>query len=115
MSVTFPIDQKLRTLTDNGIAYYEKLNDRDRQSLDQLRLQRARFEAEIETVDVVMRDLEETIARREALMRGDVIRTLTAGESTDPLGGDLPSPSPEGFEPPFGDPRDDLGRAGGHS
>ncbi|MEV0382317.1 hypothetical protein [Nonomuraea sp. NPDC050643] len=88
MTNPFPaVDQaNLRTLTDSGIAHYRKLNERDEKELDLLRTERARLSAEISSVDEVMADLHETIGRRQAKMRGDVIAQLPAG-SVPPLEG----------------------------
>ncbi|MGI5274684.1 hypothetical protein ACQEUU_37005 [Nonomuraea sp. CA-218870] len=66
----------LRTLTDAGIAHLRKLNERDQQELELLRAERARHQAEINSIDDVMADLYDSIGRREAKMRGDHISLL---------------------------------------
>lgn len=71
----------LRTLTDAGIAHLRKLNERDQQELELLRAERARHQAEINSIDDVMTDLYDTIGRREAKMRGDVIAQMSSAGS----------------------------------
>jgi hypothetical protein len=110
VSTSYISEQTLRSLTERGIDYYKALNERDQNALASLRDQRAVYEAEIASVDDVMRDLEETIARRQAKMRGDVIGLLpAAGEP--PIGEGEPAPESEGS--PFD--RDELSSVGGHS
>lgn len=66
----------LRTLTDAGIAHLRKLNERDEKELELLRAERARHQAEINSIDDVMTDLYDTIGRRQAKMRGDFISQM---------------------------------------
>lgn len=103
-------EQQLHSLTEHGVNYYRNLNERDRDALARLRAQRGIFEAEIASVDDVMRDIEDTIARREAKMRGDYIRSLPAA-GDPPIGEGEPALEVEGS--PFD--REELSSVGGHS
>lgn len=78
MSSPYPDAEQaqLRTLTESGIAHLRKLNERDEQELQVLRAERARLSKEVDSVDEVMTDLHETIGRRQAKIRGDVISLL---------------------------------------
>ncbi|TDD54541.1 hypothetical protein E1286_04950 [Nonomuraea terrae] len=69
----------LPALTEAGIAHFRKLNERDEKELDILRSERTRLKAEIASIDSVVTDLHETIGRRQAKMRGDVIAQLPLG------------------------------------
>ncbi|MFI7448156.1 hypothetical protein ACIBQX_11715 [Nonomuraea sp. NPDC049714] len=89
--------QQMRTLTENGITRLRKLNDRDQQELELLRAERVRLMAEVGSVDEEMTDLHETIGRRQAKMRGDVI----GGASVTPRGEPYPA-SWDGFASPEG-------------
>lgn len=83
MSHPFPTTaerQQLRRLTAKGKATYQELNDRDETKLAELRQVRADLMAEVASIDDVMEDLRDTISRRLAKMRGDVISLLP----TDP-------------------------------
>lgn len=80
-------EQQLRTLTEKGIAFYGVLNRRDQDELGNLRTLRAGYEAEIASIDVVMRDLEATIDRRAATARGDFISLLPSPVPMQPLSG----------------------------
>jgi hypothetical protein len=92
MSNPYP-STELRSLTDNGIAHYRKLNERDQTEMDTLRRVRAEHEAEIASIDDVMKDLQDTIARRAAKSRGDIISLLPQ-----------PEPVPTSVFTPQGDP-----------
>ena len=78
---------QLRRLTESGVDRYRTLNYRDEQELEDLRATRAHHVAEIASIDEVMADLNETISRRQAKMRGDVISLLPPGGSASPLTG----------------------------
>ena len=101
---TYTNDQ-LRTLSQFGIDSLNWINKQEQEALVKLREQRAVFEKEIVSIDAVMRDLEETIARREAMARGDSIRALPIDDGDagqDPV-------------PPFDPSQVELSGVGGHS
>lgn len=83
MSATYASEQQLRTLTPYAIDCLNSLNERDEKALTTLRTQRAVYETEIAAIDDVMRDLEATIARRQAKARGDVIGLLPIDPADD--------------------------------
>lgn len=87
MAHPFPTTEQatLCRLTENGMAQYRKLNDRDEKELEMLRAERTKLSAEIASIDDVMADLHETIGRRQAKMRGDVISLLPTGGPIPPL------------------------------
>jgi hypothetical protein len=114
MSTTFDHTQ-LRTLTDTAVGYLRKLNDRDHQAMAELRAQRAVFESEIASIDDVMKDLERTVSRREAKMRGDVIASMPTSAPLDVPPTEDPSMVSDGHTTSFSAFRDDLETAGGHS
>lgn len=88
MSNLYPVaDQApLRRLTESGIDRYRTLNDRDEKELEDLRAVRAKHAAEIASIDDVMADLHETIGRRQAKMRGDLISLLPSGGAVPQAG-----------------------------
>jgi len=99
MTQPYPTEHNpLRTLTDNGIGHFRKLNERDEQELELLRSERARLASEIDSIDDVMTDLYETIGRREAKMRGDVVRLLLPAPQPDSQHVDMFAGS-QSFEP----------------
>jgi hypothetical protein len=79
MAHPFPIASEtgqLRRLTESGVALYRGLNERDEKELAEVRALRAQHMAEIASLDDVMAHLNETIAQRQARMRGDEISLL---------------------------------------
>lgn len=106
MSNPYPVAEQalLCRLTPTGIDRYRTLNDRDEHELDDLRAVRAVHAAEIASIDEVMADLHETIGRRQAKMRGDVISLLPSGSgqsSVNPQGDPLGHQAKwDGFAPP---------------
>ena len=83
MTTFTPEQQQLRTLTQYAVDCLNSLNERDQKALVTLRAQRSVFETEIAAIDDVMKDLESTIARRQAKARGDVISQLPATPDAD--------------------------------
>ena len=94
MSNLYPVaDQaQLRRLTPAGIDRYRKLNDHAEKELEDLRAARAKHVAEIASIDDVMADLNETIGRRQAKMRGDLISLLPPGGAVPLLAGSQGAP-----------------------
>jgi hypothetical protein len=95
----------LRRLTDTGIAHLQTLTERDEQELDHLRRARHAHLAELASIDDVMADLQDGIARRQAKMRGDVISLLPAGAPVPSLPNHPGDPHAQqatwdGFAPP---------------
>lgn len=115
MSTTTFDHAQLRTLTETAIGYLRKLNDRDHQAMAELRTQRAAFEAEIASIDDVMKDLEGTVSRREAKMRGDVIASMPPSAPLDGAPVEDPSKASDGHTTSFDAFRDDLEPVGGHA
>ncbi|MFD1546927.1 hypothetical protein [Nonomuraea guangzhouensis] len=94
MSNLYPVTDQapLRRLTESGIDRYRTLNYRDEKELEDLRATRAELTAEIASIDDVMADLNETIGRRQAKMRGDLISLLPPGREVPLLPGSQGDP-----------------------
>lgn len=93
MTTTFEQAPQLRSLSKYAIDCLTSLNERDQKALTSLRSQRSAFEAEIASIDDVMKEIEDTIARRQAKTRGDLIRSLAVNQEDDPQTGDDPNPT----------------------
>lgn len=73
--------QMQQRLTSNGIAMLRTLNEQDEKKMEELRATRLGYEAEVKSIDEVIREIDDTIRRRQAKMRGDYIAVMQVDQN----------------------------------